>query len=99
MSWLAPRVAANDLEPPAPVCDDGDFEDFAGCSSLCQHEPPGDIGGDVDVDRTDAAILVGFRGRPLAAFPQRDVDQDGAITVLDGRRLTLLRTRPRCATL
>jgi cysteine-rich repeat protein len=88
----------NGLIEGSETCDDGNPEDFDGCSSLCQDELPGDIDGDVDVDRTDAAILVGFRGRPLDACPYCDLDGDGAITVLDGRKLTLLCTRPRCAT-
>ncbi|MEX2207653.1 MAG: DUF4215 domain-containing protein [Myxococcota bacterium] len=80
------------------ACDDGNTISFDGCSSLCADEPPGDIDGDFDVDRSDAALLVGFRGMPLSACPQCDLDGDGAITVLDGRKLTLLCTRPRCAT-
>jgi cysteine-rich repeat protein len=80
------------------ACDDGNQSGGDGCSALCADEPRGDLDGDADVDRNDAALLVGFRGQPLAACPRCDLDDDGAITVLDGRKLTLLCTRPRCAT-
>ncbi len=82
---------------PGETCDDGDLVGGDGCSALCTAEPRGDLDGDFDIDRTDAALLVSFRGRPLAECPRCDLDEDGAITVLDGRKLTLLCTRPRCA--
>jgi len=91
-------ICGNGLIEASETCDDGNPLDFDGCSLLCQDELPGDIDGDVDVDRSDATILVGFRGMPLSICPHCDLDGDGAITVLDGRKLAVLCTRPRCAT-
>jgi len=91
-------ICGNGLIEASETCDDGNPLDFDGCSLLCQDELPGDIDGDVDVDRADATLLVGYRNMPLSVCPHCDLDHDGAITVLDGRRLALLCTRPRCAT-
>jgi cysteine-rich repeat protein len=59
---------------------------------------PGDLDYDGDVDMTDMNILLTYRNKPASACPECDLDGDGMITVLDGRKLILLCTRPRCAT-
>lgn len=56
----------------------------------------GDLDNDGDVDRDDLNILLAARGQAAAAGDPRDLDVDGQITVLDGRKLVLLCTRPTC---
>lgn len=60
--------------------------------------PDGDLTGDNLVDRNDLNIIMGARNT-LAYGPDdpRDLDEDGEITVLDARKLTLLCSLPRCA--
>ncbi len=61
----------------------------------------GDRDADGDVDLDDIAILLADLGRAVsgsACGRACDLDADGTITVLDARRLTLVCTRPRCAT-
>ena len=59
----------------------------------------GDLDNDRDVDRDDLAILLAARNTmALGPADRRDLDGDSKITALDGRKLTLLCTRPACAT-
>jgi hypothetical protein len=65
--------------------------------------PPaaGDLNGDRTVDSNDLDILLGSRNKPVSQSlcgRPCDLDGDGVITALDVRKLTLLCTRPRCAT-
>jgi cysteine-rich repeat protein len=87
----------NGLLDASESCDDGNTAAGDGCSATCSDEAPGDVDGDADVDRNDASLLLSFRGQPLSACRHCDLDGDGAITALDGRKLVLLCTRPRCA--
>jgi hypothetical protein len=62
-------------------------------------EIAGDIDGDCDVDRDDMNIIMEARNTPADGVDDpRDLDGDGMITANDARQLTLLCTRPRCAT-
>ncbi len=59
---------------------------------------PGDLNGDRLVNRTDLSILVDGIGKPPSGpNDPRDLDYDGAITVLDARMLSLLCSKPYCA--
>ena len=59
---------------------------------------PGDLDNDGDVDRNDLSNLLAARNTSAAGpGDPRDLDGDGRITALDGRKLTLLCTRPACA--
>jgi len=77
-------------------CDDGNQVDGDGCSSACVLD--GNYDGDADVDRNDLSILMGYRDMPASECPTCDLDGDGMITSLDGRKLILMCTRPYCAT-
>ena len=72
-----------------------------GIGDACEAPAPirGDLDRDGDVDQNDLNLLLAARNQP-ATGPNdpRDLDGDGKITVLDARKLTLLCTRPRCAT-
>ncbi len=58
---------------------------------------PGDIDGDGDVDRDDIAVIFGARNQAASGpADPRDLDRDGRITVLDGRKAMQLCTRPSC---
>jgi len=59
---------------------------------------PGDLDGDEDIDRDDINIFLTYRNQPASACPECDIDGDGTITALDARKIVLLCTRPRCAT-
>lgn len=58
----------------------------------------GDLDADCDVDQNDLNILLSYRSQLASACPSCDLDGDGTVTGLDGRKLALLCTRPRCAT-
>ncbi len=61
----------------------------------------GDLDGDGDVDRDDIMVVIGERNVAVEESEcgaPCDLDGDGVITVLDGRKLVLLCTRPGCAT-
>ena len=59
----------------------------------------GDLDGDDDVDRGDIARILSARNTAAdGAEDDRDLDGDGNITALDVRKVTLLCTRPGCAT-
>jgi hypothetical protein len=80
---------------------DGDSDNLAVCD-IGSYEVglPGDLDLDGDVDRDDIITLMLERNTDADGFNDpRDLDGDGRITVIDARRLVLLCTRPRCATL
>jgi cysteine-rich repeat protein len=81
---------------PGEECDDGNNLDGDGCSATCVLD--GNYDGDTDVDRNDLSILMSYRTMPASECPTCDLDGDGIITSLDGRRLVLMCTRPYCAT-
>jgi hypothetical protein len=61
----------------------------------------GDLDGDGDIDQDDINILLRDLNKPVnqsVCGVRCDLDGDGKITALDARKLTLLCTRPRCAT-
>ena len=58
----------------------------------------GDLDNDGDVDRDDLNILLVARGQAVGPGDPRDLDGDGQVTTLDGRKLVLLCTRPLCQT-
>lgn len=58
----------------------------------------GDLNGDGVVDNRDVAILSQNVNKEAAALPGADLDNDGRITALDARKLTLICTLPGCAT-
>ena len=73
------------------------FTDFEGAMV----STPGDLDGDGDVDKNDLNILLADRNKSVgdsSCGEPCDLDGDGMITGLDARQLTLLCTRPRCAT-
>jgi Dockerin type I domain len=87
---------------------DGDAEGTAACDigaveflAIPVSGEPGDLDGDGDVDRADIMLLLRDRGKSVAQSacgPACDLDDDGQITALDARKLTLSCTRPGCAT-
>lgn len=57
-----------------------------------------DIDGDGDVDRNDVNAIFAARGTRVQPGDPRDIDNDGLITVNDGRACVLKCTRTNCAT-
>ncbi len=58
----------------------------------------GDLDGDRDVDLVDLGYVLAVRNTSaVGTRDPRDLDSDGRITTLDGRKLQLLCTRARCA--
>lgn len=95
---VCPRPATDQRGVRRPVgarCDIGAFE-FEALSPV-----PGDLNDDGEVDQNDLSILLADRNTSVSASAcgaPCDLDRDGQITALDARKLTLLCTRPRCAT-
>ena len=58
----------------------------------------GDLDGDKDVDRDDLQVIRDSLRDTAKPGDPRDLDEDGVITSRDMRQLTLLCTRPGCAT-
>ncbi len=52
----------------------------------------GDQDGDGDVDNDDVGIVVSYRNQSASVYPSADLDNDGKITVLDARKMVLLKT-------
>jgi hypothetical protein len=72
--------------------------DFKAAAQACGF---GDLDNDGDIDRDDVNVLLADRNHAVntsACGALCDLDGDGRITALDARKLTLLCTRPRCAT-
>ena len=60
--------------------------------------PPGDLDGDLAIDRNDLDMILGALGTDATAGGDpRDLDHDGHITLLDARKLALLCNKPKCA--
>jgi hypothetical protein len=51
----------------------------------------GDLDGDGDIDNDDVAIVTSLKNKPADVKPSADLDNDGKITVLDARKLVLIR--------
>ena len=60
---------------------------------------PGDLDGNSVIDKNDMEILTQALNTPAYTdrSDPRDLDNDGKITVLDGRKLALLCTKAKCA--
>lgn len=74
-------------------------------TGIVSTKPPvctqGDLDCDEDVDRDDLSILLQDRNKPVSQSACRtrcDLNGDGVIDALDARKLTVLCTRPQCAT-
>ncbi|MCX7725757.1 MAG: metallophosphoesterase [Chitinispirillaceae bacterium] len=52
----------------------------------------GDLDGDGDIDDSDVDIVLSYRNQPADVFPAADFDNDGKITIIDARKLVLLKT-------
>jgi beta propeller repeat protein len=78
----------------------GDFNVWQLLLEITHDRKPGDIDADGDVDLNDLNALLRDRNKTVADSScgvACDLDGDGMITVLDGRKLMLLCTRSRCA--
>ncbi|MBN1600826.1 MAG: metallophosphoesterase [Chitinispirillaceae bacterium] len=53
----------------------------------------GDQDGDGDVDNADIAVITSLKNKPADVKPSADLDNDGKITVLDARKLVLIKNR------
>lgn len=53
----------------------------------------GDQDDDGDVDNADIAIVASLKNKPASIKPSADLDNDGKITVLDARKLALIKNR------
>lgn len=56
----------------------------------------GDLNGDGLIDRKDVSMVEKLIGKPAAALPAADLDNDGRITAKDARRLAEICTRAGC---
>lgn len=73
--------------------------DISKYATVMAPKTKGDIDGDGDIDNNDLNIIIAARNKPATGSDDpRDLDGDGKITALDARKLTLICTRPRCAT-
>ena len=93
---------AGTLLPPGTHWIDLTATDAAGNPGSCQTMftifPTGDLDRDGDIDQSDLNIILSARNTPASGPDDpKDLDGDGQITALDGRKLTTLCTRPRCA--
>jgi len=52
----------------------------------------GDQDGDNDIDNDDIMIVSSLKNKPASVRPSADLDNDGKITILDVRKLSLIRT-------
>lgn len=52
----------------------------------------GDLDGDGDIDDEDVNIVISYKNQPAEVYPAADFDNDGKITLLDARKLVLLKT-------
>ncbi len=52
----------------------------------------GDQDGDNDIDNDDIQIVASLKNKPASVRPSADLDNDGKITILDVRKLSLIRT-------
>jgi hypothetical protein len=51
----------------------------------------GDQNGDGVIDNADIAIVNSLRNKPASVKPEADLDNDGMITILDVRKLVLIK--------
>ncbi len=51
----------------------------------------GDQDGDGDIDNDDVAIVISYRNQPASVYPLADLDGDNKITILDARKLALIK--------
>jgi hypothetical protein len=105
-------IRINSTVPEVTLDRDGDGVDDRrdGCAEIADPEQRDENGdgvgdacnadrdGDHDVDQDDLDALMADLYEEVEAGDPRDLDGDGRITALDARKLTLLCTRPACAT-
>jgi hypothetical protein len=97
LTWT-PAIGAHGAYPVTfSVLDSGDPQKGDSAAVTLRVFGYGDVDRDNDVDLQDLdGVLNRLQQTPGQNDPA-DVDQDGVISVLDARRLTLYCTRPGCA--